>query len=327
MRIFAYEVRPDEREALTACAVKNGAELMMSAEVPSLKNADLAKGCDGVTILGQGRISGALLDAWHAMGVNYIATRTIGFNHIDIEHAKALGMHVCAAAYAPNGVADFTVMLMLMSLRNYKQALWRGQVNDFSLGGLQGRELKDLTVGIMGTGRIGLQVMRNLSGFGCRMLCYDVRVNPAAEEYGTYTDMDTLLRESDIITLHMPLLESTYHIINDDTLAKMKDGVVLINCARGELTDIHTLVKGIETEKIGALGVDTLEGDESIIHADHRVDILANRDWFYLRQFRNVVMTQHMAFYTDAAVKSMATCGIEGLCRMREEHAYKTMIV
>lgn len=150
------------------------------------------------------------------------------------------------------------------------------------------------------------------------MICYDVRQNDTAASLGNYVSLDTLLQESDIITLHLPLLDSTYHIINDETVKKMKDGVVLINCARGELMDIETLVKGIETEKIGALGIDTLEGDETIIHADHRVDILANRNWFYLHQFRNVIMTQHMAFYTDLAVESMADCGVAGIYQMAQ---------
>jgi len=117
----------------------------------------------------------------------------------------------------------------------------------------------------------------------------------------------------------MPLLPSTQYIINDESIAKMKDGVVLINCARGGLCNIESLITGIETEKIGALGMDTVEGEEDIIHADHRIDILANRNWFYLHQFRNVIMTQHMAFYTDAAVKSMVECGVAGIWRMAHD--------
>ena len=232
------------------------------------------------------------------------------------DSARSIGLRVCSASYAPNGVADFTVMMILMCLRHYKQALWRGQVNDFSLTGLQGREMKDLTIGIIGTGRIGAQVARNLSGFGCRILAYDLRRNPAVEPQVTYVDFDTLLAQSDVITLHMPLLDSNRHIINRESIAKMRDGVVIVNCSRGELADIEALIEGIETGKIGALGMDTVEGDEGIIHADHRVDILPNRNWFYLHQFRNVIRTQHTAFYTDAAVSSMVDCGIGGICQM-----------
>ena len=316
MKIMVYEVRADERAELERQSRELGVELSVSEEVPTVENSALAAGCQGVSTLGQGRIDADLLDAYKALGVRYLSTRTIGYDHIDLDHARSIGMRVCNASYAPNGVADFTVMMILMCLRHYKQALWRGQVNDFSLAGLQGREMKDLTIGIIGTGRIGAQVIRNLSGFGCRILAYDLRRNPAVESLVTYVDFNTLLSQSDVISLHMPLLESNRHIINRDAIAKMKDGVVIVNCSRGELADIEALIEGIESEKIGALGMDTADGDEGIIHADHRVDILPNRSWFYLRQFRNVVMTQHMAFYTDAAVASMVRCGIRGLWQM-----------
>ena len=316
MKIMVYEVRPDEQADLEQQAVLHGVELAVTDAVPTLENAALAAGCAGVSILGQGRIDAALLDAFYAQGVRYLSTRTIGYDHIDLDHARSIGLRVCNARYDPNGVADFTVMLILMCLRHYKQALWRGQVNDFSLAGLQGREMKDLTIGIIGTGRIGAQVARNLSGFGCRLVAYDLRQNPALEGMVTYVDFDGLLSQSDVITLHMPLLDSNRHLINRETIAKMRDGVVIINCSRGEMADIEALIEGIETGKIGALGMDTVEGDEGIIHADHRVDILPNRNWFYLHQFRNVIMTQHMAFYTDAAVASMVSCGIGGICAM-----------
>lgn len=316
MKIMVYEARADELAELRAQGKALDVELAVSEAVPSLENAALAEGCQGVSVLGQGRINGPLLEAWHALGVRYLSTRTVGYNHIDLVRARELGIRVCNASYAPNGVADFTVMMILMCLRHYKQAMWRGQVNDFSLQGLQGREMKDLTVGIIGSGKIGAQVIRNLSGFGCRMVVYDIRKNPAVEDLVEYVDMDTLLAQSDVISLHMPLLESNRHMINRETIAKMKDGVILINCSRGELMDIDALVEGVESQKIGALGMDTSEGEEGIVHEDHRVDILSNRNWFYLHQFRNVIMTQHMAFYTDAAVTSMVACGIRGIWEM-----------
>lgn len=316
MKIAVYEARPDELAELHAQAGRLNVRLEITGEVPSLENAGLAAGCLGVSILGQGRIDGALLDAWHGLGVRYLSTRTVGYDHIDLARAAELGLRVCNASYAPNGVADFTVMLMLMCLRQYKQAMWRGQVNDFSLEGLQGREMKDLTVGVVGTGRIGAQVIRNLSGFGCRIIAYDPRKNPAVEGLADYVGFEELLARSDMISLHMPLLDGNRHMINRETIAKMKDGVILINCSRGELADIEALVEGIESRKLGALGMDTSEGEEGIVHGDHRVDILPNRNWFYLHQFRNVIMTQHMAFYTDAAVASMVECGVRGIWEM-----------
>lgn len=326
MRIFAYEVRPDEVDAFGRMARIYGADIELSSEVPAPATAELAAGCEGVSILGQGRADRELLRLWRELGVSYLSTRTVGYNHIDLDAARELGIGVCNATYPPNGVADFTVMMMLMCLRHYKQTMWRGQVNDFSLEGLQGRDLKDLTVGIVGTGRIGTQVMRNLSGFGCRMLAHSAHRSPAAEELGTYVDFDTLLRESDIISLHTALTPQTWHIVNADTISRMKDGVILINCARGDLANIDALVDGIESQKIGALGMDTVEGEEGIVHADRRVDIIPNRNWFYLHQFRNVIMTQHMAFYTEQAVESMVRCGVEGIIEMARAGSCATML-
>lgn len=326
MKLFLYEVREDEREFIESTAKRLGVEAITSEEIPTAQNAVLAQGCDGVSVLGQGRLDRELLETYHRLGIAYISTRTIGVDHIDVAYAKQLGMKVCNACYDPNGVADFTVMLILMCIRQYKQALWRGQVNDFALQGLMGREMKDLTVGVIGTGRIGAQVIRNLSGFGCRILACDLRENRELDSLVTYVEQEKLLRESDVITLHMPLTEETYHMINRETIARMKDGVVLVNCARGELADVHALIEGIESEKIGALGMDTVEGEEGIIHQDHRIDILKNRDWFYLHQFRNVIMTHHIAFYTDASVRGMVECGMEGLYFMKKNGSFRTQL-
>ena len=280
MKIYAFGVREDEKQAFEQISAQCGVEVTLSDEAPSLENADLVKGYEGVTMLGMGNIDRDLLSRYSENGVRFLSTRTIGYNHIDLVAAKELGIKVCNAAYPPNGVADFTVMMILMCLRQYKQALWRGQVNDFSLQGLQGRDMNELTIGVMGTGRIGL----------------------------------------------LPLFDSTYHIINHETIEKMKDGVILINCARGGLTDIDALVDGVESEKIGALGMDTVEGEEGIVHEDRRTDIISNRNWFYLHQFRNVIMTQHMAFYTKEAVDSMVRCGVEGIVQMEKTGSCRTML-
>lgn len=316
MKIFAYEVRKDEIEDFKRLEEKYNVEITLSNEVPSLDNVNMLEGYTAVTILGQGRIDQELLEAMKNIGIQYLTTRTIGTNHIDLEYAKQIGIQVNNASYAPNGVADYTIMLMLLVLRNYKPALWRGQVYDYSLQGLQGKELRSLTIGIIGTGRIGLKVIENLSGFGCKIYAYDPYENPAVSKYATYVSLETIYKECDIISLHTPLTKENYHMINKDTIHKMKDGVILINCARGELMAIDDLIDGIESCKIGGLGLDTVESEEGIIHLDRRLDILTNRQIAYLRQFPNVVMTQHMAFYTKEAVASMVECGIKGILDM-----------
>ena len=327
MRVCVYEVRKDELADLERISRELGLELELRTEVPSMETAGLAEGCEGVTILGMGTIDAQLLAAWRSMGVHCLATRTIGYNHIDLQSAKELGIMVCNSDYAPNGVAEYTVMMILLVLRNYKPALWRGQVNDYSLAGLQGREIRNLTIGVVGTGKIGSAVIRALGGFGCRILAWDKYENEEVREYAEYTDLDTLLGECDVITLHLSLNDGTYHFVSSETLSKMKDGVVLINCARGELMDLTALIDGIESKKIGGLGLDTVEGETGLVHLDHRTDILRNKDIAYLRQFPNVVMTQHMAFYTDAAVSGMVSSALEGLKSMAETGACRTQLV
>lgn len=326
MKIYAYEVRRDEEMDFEAFSKAHHLKIVKTNVVPCIENAENVAGFDAVSVSGMGKIDRQLLEKYKELGVGFLCTRTIGFNHIDVKAATELGIKVCNTSYSPDGVADFTVMLMLMCLRQYKQAMWRGQVNDFSLNGLQGRDMSQMTVGIIGTGSIGTRVLKTLSGFGCRLLCYNRSQNEEAASYAEYVDLDTLYRESDIISLHVPLTKATYHMINKESIAKMKDQVIIINCARGELTDTDSLVEGIENEKIGALGMDCTEGEEEIVHADHRTDILKNRNWFYLHQFRNVIMTQHMAFYTKDAVTEMVFHALEGLLCMEKEGSCATSL-
>ncbi len=326
MKIFVYSLRDDEKQHFKDLENQLDVEIFYSTNEPTIENSHLLEGIEAVSILGKTQIDQSLLDVWKDKGVRYLATRTIGYNHIDVKYAHCIRIKVCHAKYAPNGVADYTIMFMLMVLRHYKPALWRGQVYDYSLTGLQGREMRSLTVGIMGTGSIGATVIKALSGFGCRILAYDLYENDAVKAYATYVDLATLYRESDMISLHMPLVESTHHIINQESIHQMKDGVILINCARGELMDLDTLIDELESGKIGGLGLDTVESEEGLIHMDLRTSILNNRRIAYIRQFPNVVMTQHMAFYTQEAVESMVKYSIYGLLKMSQGEKWEMEI-
>ena len=322
MKIYAYEVRNDELAYFNEFKDYYQVEVTLDSQIPTLDNAHLTQGYTGVTILGQGTINAPLLDKWYQNGIRLISSRTIGLNHIDVDYAKKLGIRVCHASYPPNGVAEFTVMLLLICLRQYKQALWRGQVNDYSLAGLQGKELHDLTVGVIGTGNIGRTFIKIIQGFGCKVLAYDVHQNEEVKQYATYVDIDTLYHEADVISLHVPLLDSTYHMINKESISKMKDQIIIVNCSRGGLIDTEDIIDAVENKKIGALGLDVIEGEEGITHIDHRSDIIANKNMAYLHQFPNVIMTQHMAFYTNTAVKYMVDSGIGGLVEMSKSNHY-----
>ena len=272
MKIAAFEVRPDEKTSFARWAKVYHADVTEYSEVPSLENASLAAGCVGVTFLGQGKINRELLAEYKKLGVKCVSTRTIGSDHIDLEAAKELGILVCNANYAPDSVADFTIMMMLMCLRQYKQAFWRGYVNDFSLAGLEGRNLSAMTVGVMGTGRIGQRVIRDLTGFGCRILAYDVYQNAEVAKLAEYVDLDTLWARSDVIFLHCPLFPETQGIINRDTIEKMKAGVILINNSRGQLVVERDLADALNSGKVYAAGLDVvstepIRGDNPLLRA------------------------------------------------------------
>ncbi len=305
MKIVIYEERSYENKVIEEYKKNPELEIITTSETLNANTLNLLKGADAVSTLGYSVLDKKLLDKIKENGVKYLSTRTIGYNHYDVKYAKEIGLKVSNVTYAPNGVADFTVMLMLIAIRKYKPAMWRQNVNDYTLNGLMGKEMRHLTVGVMGTGRIGAAVIKNLSGFGCKILAYDVYKNDSIKELVQYVELDELFNKSDIITLHMPLNKTNENIINKSSIDKMKDGVVIVNTARGELMNIADLTDGIESKKIGALALDVFENENEIYHHYFSTDIIKNKDMAYLRQFPNVILTQHMAFFTDSAVEEM----------------------
>lgn len=313
MKIAIYEKRPYEEKIIREFARRYNIEIVSTDEILDEKTLDLCKNADAVTTLGYSILTPNLIDKIKSNRVKFLSTRTIGYNHIDVKYAKSIGLKVCNVSYSPNGVADFTIMLMLIAIRKYKPAMWRQNVNDYTLNGLMGREMRNLTVGVMGTGRIGSAVIKNLSGFGCKILAYDTFKNENIKNIAQYVSMDELFQNSDIITVHMPLNETNKNIINKTTIDKMKKGVVIVNTARGELMNIPDLIEGIETQKIGALALDVFENEDEIYHHYHSTDIIKNKDMAYIRQFPNVILTQHMAFFTDSAVEEMISNSLDNI--------------
>ena len=283
----------------------------MNEEPLTAENVAATSGYEGVTTLGFSNLDASVIKCLSENGVKYLATRTVGFNHIDLEAAKKYGVRVSNAHYDPYNVADFTVMLILMLLRKAKISVCRALVNDFSLDGMCGREMRSLTVGIIGAGKIGRAVMSNLTGFGCRVLAFDPFVNKKTVNGARMTDLDTLYRESDVISLHIPLTENSRHFIDRGAIAKMKDGVLIINTARGGLIDTNALIDALESGKVGGAGLDTVETEEGIAHVDLRARVVSRRDLFYLKQFPNVIFTSHYAFFTEEATSAMVLCALK----------------
>ena len=314
MKIFVFSYRDfDEAEYFQKFSREYGVELGICREAPSLENAYLVEGYEYLSIITT-KIDAALLEKYHEFGVKMISTRTIGYDHIDLEAAKKFGIQISNVTYSPECVADYTIMLMLMAIRKMKRIMQREEINDFSLSGIQGRELPNFTVGVLGTGKIGRSVIRNLSGFGCKIYAYDLYENEEVKQRAEYVSLDEIFEKCDLITLHTPLSDENFHIIDARAISKMKDGVVIVNTARGGLIDTKALIDGLESGKISAAGLDVIEDEFGMYYYDRKSDILSKRDLYILRGFPNVIVTPHMAFYTDQAVSDMVRHSIESCC-------------
>ncbi len=321
MQVTVYNYREfDEKIYFETYAKQLGIELVMCPDAPNMDNVTLAKGSECIDIL-TSKMSRELIEALAQQGVRYITTRTIGYDHIDRKACKEFGITVGNAPYGPNGVADYTVMLLLMSIRKAKQIMQRTNIQDYTLKGNLGRELKDMTVGIIGTGRIGKTVIQNLSGFGCKMIAYDLYESNEIKKYASYVTLDEMWKQADIISLHTPLTDENYHLINEETIQKMKDGVILINTARGPLIDARALISAIESGKIAAAGLDVVENEFGLYYYDRKNDVLDNRELALLRSYSNVTVTHHMAFYTDNCVQTVVEDSLKScVCFMKGEN-------
>ena len=312
MKMFVFSMRTfDELPCFEKYCPQYGIEYDYTTETPCMDNLELAKGYDVVNVITT-VFDQPMLKKLHDMGVKCIATRTIGYDHIDVDYAKSLGMGVIHISYSPNSVADYAIMMMLMGLRRMPHIMERANIQDYTLKGKIGRELPDCTVGIIGTGRIGRTVIRHLSGFGCKMLAYDLYENEEVKQYAEYTDLDTLLKNSDVITLHAPATDDNYHMIDAAAIEKMKQDVVIINCARGALMDTDALIDGIESGKVGFAGLDVVEHESGLYYFNRMGEPLHNPRLAILRSYSNVLVSPHTAFYTEEAVANMAENSIIG---------------
>lgn len=307
--VIAYNVRPDEKHFMTRYAEGHADMTLTCREEPlSLDTVGLAEGYDGVSTLGA-PVDRKLLQALKDAGITYIASRSIGYDNIDVDAAAELGMKVSNVAYSPGSVAEYAVMAILMSLRKAKLIIKRADVQDFSLMGNEGRELKNLTVGIIGTGRIGSTVARYLSGFGCEVIGYDPY--PSADAPLTHVSLEELYARADVISLHTISTPENYHLLDDEAFAAMRPDVVIVNCSRGELIDTDALIAALESGKVSAAALDVVEGDTPIFHSDWRLRPVVNKRLQVLRSFPTVTVTPHVAFYTLDVVNEMVTCALD----------------
>jgi D-lactate dehydrogenase len=253
-------------------------------------------------------LSGDVLEILAQGGTKLIAMRCAGFDKVDLDAAKELGLQVVRVpAYSPESVAEHTVGMMMCLNRKLHKAYQRTRDANFSLEGLVGFNFHGKTVGVIGSGKIGLATMRILKGLGMNILCYDPYPNPLAVELGAkYVELDELYQESDVISLHCPMSKENYHLLDATAFGKMKDGVMIVNTSRGELLDSTAAIEALKQSKIGALGLDVYDNEKELFFQDKSNDVIVDDVFRRLSACHNVLFTGHQAFLTKDALFNIA---------------------
>lgn len=296
--LFVYDCDEDERQLFLEYGKAYELNIKVVKEALTIQTASLAAGSSRVSVSHRTPVTAEILSIWKRSGVCYVSTRSVGSNHIDMEAARKLNVAVDTVEYSPESVAEHTVMLMLMALREIKPLMKRVAEQDFSLPPYRSSELRDMTVGIVGTGKIGQTVISYLNAFGCRVLAYDIYHN-ADVEYVTY---ETLLRKCDIISYHIPLTADTQHMLNLKNIRYLKEGCYIVNTARGALIESKALLKALESGKTAGAALDVVENDEAYFYKNCKHHVI-DRELERLKNLSNVIITPHTAFHTDHALQ------------------------
>jgi D-lactate dehydrogenase len=280
-----------------------------------LTTVGLARGFDVVVPFVNDVLDAPVVSALADGGTRLVALRSSGFNHVDLQAAEAAGLTVMRVpAYSPHAVAEFTVGLMLAVDRRIHRAYARVRDGNFSLEGLLGSDLRERTVGIVGTGRIGALVARILHGFGCELLVNDPFPDPEVAALGARSvDLETLLSSSDIITLHCPLTPESHHLIDAAAIDRMRDGVMIVNTSRGALVDTRAVIEGLKSGRIGTLALDVYEEEADLFFEDLSDRVITDDVFSRLLTFPNVLITAHQAFFTAEALERIAATTLDNI--------------
>jgi len=320
MKVAVFSTKPYDRRFLRAANQSHDHDLTFLEPRLGLETLPLAAGHEGVCAFVNDRLDEAVLDKLAGHGVKLIALRCAGFNHVDLAAAARLGMTVARVpAYSPYAVAEHTLALMLTLNRKVHRAFNRVREGNFAIDGLLGFDMHGRTAGVVGTGRIGAIVAQLLAGFGCKLLAYDVAKNEACTSIGVeYVDLDTLIRSSDIITLHCPLTPQTHHLICDRTVRRMKPGVMLINTSRGALIDARSVIAGLKTGRIGSVAMDVYEEEADVFFEDLSGEVLLDDVLARLLTFPNALITSHQAFFTEQAMRNIADTTLRNVTQFEQ---------
>ena len=316
MRIAVFATKAYDRRFLDLANADFGHDLSWFEARLDETTAPLADGFDAVCVFVNDRLDAPALTRLAQGGVRAVALRCAGYNNVDLRAAEALGLTVIRVpAYSPEAVAEFTLGLLLAMNRNIPRASARVRENNFALDGLIGRNLSGRAAGVVGTGRIGALVARALKlGFGCEVLAHDVVEDPALTQTGVrYVDRETLLRQSDIISLHCPLTPDTRHLIDGPTLAAARPRVMIVNTSRGALIDTQALIDALKNHRVGGVALDVYEQEGDLFFEDLSNEIIQDDVCQRLLTFPNVLVTGHQAFLTEEALTAIAVTTLSGL--------------
>ena len=305
MKMIAYAVEPEEIPIFEKYYRDYNIDLKLLCEKPGPDNISLANGYDCINVLSDTYITDDMWDSFHSCGVRIAVTRCIGMEHMNKSYAEKLGIKVFNISYSPASVADYTIMMMLMLLRNVKPIMQRYLGQDYTMSGIRGRELPNMTVGIIGAGNIGQTVIKHLSGFGCRILYWNRHPREGLDEFAEYCELSSLLAQCDIVSLHIASNDETYHFMNDERISSMKHNSILINTSRGQIVDSSALIKSLESGHLSGAGLDVIDGDRNIYYRDHKNEMVIHHDMAILNSMPNVLMMPHAAYFTDQALEDM----------------------
>lgn len=328
MKVAVYSTKPYDRRFLEL-ANAGTHEFTFIEQRLSATTADQAEGHRAICAFVNDLMDRPCLKKLSEGGVNFIAMRCAGFNNIDLAAAKEFGIGIGRVpAYSPYAVAEHAAALLFTLNRKTHRAHSRVREGNFALEGLLGFDLHGKTVGVIGAGKIGLCFIRIMLGFGCRVLAFDPFPLPEVEDMDVeMVDLDTLLKQSDIVSLHCPLLPQTRHLINATTLGKMKHGAFLINTSRGALVNTSAAIEALKSGQLGALGLDVYEEEATLFFEDRSDQILQDDVFGRLLSFPNVVVTGHQAFFTEEALENIATTTIANLSEWEETWSCSNAVV
>lgn len=309
MKIAFFDTKPYDRESFLRASEGRDIRYKFFETKLSEDTVELAHGCDGVCVFVNDTVNAAVIERLCAYGVRLIALRCAGFNNVDVRYASGRIKLARVPAYSPYAVAEHAMAMLLTSIRRIHKAYNRTRDFNFSLNGLTGFDLHGKTVGVVGTGRIGRAYIDICRGFGMRVLGFD-KFQGDREGF-EYVSLDRLWSESDVISLHCPLTEETYHLISSDTVGKMKKGVVIVNTSRGALIDADALLDGIKARQIGAACLDVYEEESEFFFEDYSGHIVEDDTLARLITMPNVLVTSHQAFLTEEALCNIAETTVQ----------------